>query len=95
MKKLLSNKTNYVQVQNELKEQQNKIKITNILSSLFIGQSYFFNDGSQNFKIFQLILNTFTVPADLTEKNVAWQSKGSSNERIRPPLLHRIVFLQN
>ena len=26
MKKLLSNKTNYVLVQNELKEQQNKIK---------------------------------------------------------------------
>ena len=53
--------------------------------SLFIGQSYFINEGSQNFLIFQPILNTFTMPAGLTETIVAWESKGSLNEKKQAP----------
>ena len=47
----------------ELKAKQDKIvKFQTYDLSLFIGQSYFFNDGAQNFLIFQAILNTFTIP---------------------------------
>ena len=47
----------------ELKAKQDKIvKLQTYDLSLFIGQSYFFNDGAQNFLIFQAILNTFTIP---------------------------------
>ena len=35
-------------------------------SSIFISQRYFLNDGSQNFLIFQTILNTSAVPTGLT-----------------------------
>ena len=56
-------------------------------SNLFIGQSYFFHDGSKNFSIFQPILNTFTMATSLTETIVALQSKKESiwkKEKIRP-----------
>ena len=33
----------------------------------FISNSYFSDEGSQNFWIFQPTLNTFTIPAGLTE----------------------------
>ena len=56
-----------------------------LLIGLFIGQSYFINDVSQNFLIFQLILNTFKIPAGLAETIVAWQSKRLLNEKIRTP----------
>ena len=36
-------------------------------SSLFIGQSYFGNNGSQNFLIFQLINKTITTFAGLPD----------------------------
>ena len=54
------NKTKHILVENEYKKQTFDL-------SLFIGQSYFFNDGAQNLLIFQLILNTFTMPAGLKE----------------------------
>ena len=42
----------------------------------------FFNDGSQNFLIFQPILNTFTMFAGLIESIIARQPKGLSNEKM-------------
>ena len=61
------------------------MKLETYDSSLFIGQSYFVNDASQNFLIFKPISNTFARPAGLTETIVAWQSKVLSNEKTRPP----------
>ena len=55
-------------------------------SNLFIGQIFFFNDGSQNFLTFQ--------PGP-TETIVAWQSKGLSNENIDLLIQQNIIFLQN
>ena len=52
-----------------------KIKLQTYDSSLFIGQSYFINDGSHNFLIFQQNFSTFTIIAGLTETIVAWKSK--------------------
>ena len=51
---------------------------TYYLSLFFFVQSYFFNNGAQNFFIFQAILNTFTMSTGITETIVAWQSKGLS-----------------
>ena len=52
----------------ELKAEQDKIeKLQTNDSSLFIGQSYFVNDESQNFLIFQPIFKIFTMPAGLTD----------------------------
>ena len=46
-KEIILNKTKQVLIQNELKEEQDKFKKSQTFdSSLFIGQSYFFNDGT-------------------------------------------------
>ena len=56
----------------DLKAEQDKIvKLQTYDSSLYIGQSYFFNDGSQNFLLLQPILNTFTMHTVLAETIVA------------------------
>ena len=68
-KKITSNKTKHVLVENELK------KLQTIDSSLFIGQSYFNNDGAQNYVIFQSLYYTLKRLGD-TEKIVSWKSKG-------------------
>ena len=60
-----------------------KLQTDNV--SLFIGQNYFSSDGLQNFLLFQRILNTFTMSFGLTETIVVWESKGLSNEKIKPP----------
>ena len=71
--KVTLNKTKNVLVQNELEEQQNSVKkLQTFDSSLFIGQSYFFYNGSQNFLMFSPILKIFAVPTGQTI--VAWQS---------------------
>ena len=57
----------------------------NIWLSFLIGKSYFSIEGSQNFLIFQPILNTFTMPIGLTETIVTWESKGLPNEKIKTP----------
>ena len=48
-KKITSNKSKHLQVENELK------KLQTFDSSLFIGQSYFFNYGAQLSLIFQAL----------------------------------------
>ena len=68
-----------------LKPEQEKMVKLETYDSSFFYQSYFFNDGSQNFLIFQPILNTFMMSAGLTETIAVWQSNGLSNEEIRPP----------
>ena len=51
-KKVTSNKSKNVLVENELK------KIQTIDSNLFVGQSYFFNDEAQLYLIFQMLYYT-------------------------------------
>ena len=52
---------------------------------LFVSQSYFGNDGSQNFLIFRPIIKTFTRFAGLPDPISKLESKGLLNERIKPP----------
>ena len=61
------------------------MKLQTNVSSLFIGQKCFIDDESQNFSIFQPILNTFTMTSGLKKTTVAWQSRVLSNEKITPP----------
>ena len=52
-KKVTSNKIKHVLIQNELKPEQEEMnKSQTFDSSLFIGQSYFFNDGWQKVTTF-------------------------------------------
>ena len=51
-KKVTSNKSKNVLVENELK------KIQTFDSNLFVGQSYFFNDEAQLYLIFQMLYYT-------------------------------------
>ena len=67
-------------------------KIQTFDSSLFIGQSYFNNDGAQLYLIFQLINKAITTFSDLPDTISEWESKGLSNENLNL-LIH--VFLQN
>ena len=72
----------------ELKVKQDKIEKLQIYDcSVFIAQSYFGIDGSQNFLIFQQIFKTFKIPAGLTDKitntTVEQPSTAQSNEKIK------------
>ena len=70
----------------ELKAEQDKIvKIETYDLSLFIGQSYFNNDGSQNYLIFQPIYKTITTFSDLASTISEWKYKGLSNENFKRP----------
>ena len=61
-KKVTSNKTEHELIWDELKVEQDEImNLRTYHSSLFIGQIYFVNNGSQNLLIFQPILNTFSA----------------------------------
>ena len=50
---------------------------------LFIGESYFFNNGAQLYLIFQPLY--YTLGLSSSQKIVAWKSKGSSTEKIVTP----------
>ena len=62
------------------------MKLQTYESSIFIGQGYFINDELQNLLIFQPIFNTFTTQAVLTYTVIEHESKGLSNENIKPPI---------
>ena len=71
------NKTKYLLIENEL----NKLKTFD--SSYFIGKSHF-EDGTQNYLVFQPINRYFKVIAN-TDYVSSWKSKGLSAETIKPP----------
>ena len=48
-------------------------------------QSYFNNDGSQNYLIFQPIYKTITTFSGLPDTISQWEFKGLSNEKFAPP----------
>ena len=60
-------------------------KLQTFDSSIFIGQSYFNNDGAQLFLIFQPIYKTITMFSGLSDTVSEWKSKGLSNEKVEPP----------
>ena len=65
-------------VENEL----NKLKTFD--SSYFIGKSYFDEDGTQNYLVFQSLNKYFKLITN-TLSILLWQSKGLSTENIDPP----------
>ena len=77
-RKITSNKTKHVLVENEL----NKLKTFD--SGYFIGKSHFEEDGTQNYLVFQPMYRYFKRIAGVGNGNYIyyWQSKGFSDERI-------------
>ena len=76
-----SHKSEHLLVEN-IKKLQDKIeKLQTYNSSLFIGQSYFFNDGAQPYLTFQPLYDTLKRLGD-TEKVVSWKPKGFSAEKL-------------
>ena len=74
-RKITSNKTKHVLVENELK------KLKPFDSSYFIGKNYFEEDGAQNYLVFQPISRYFTVNGIYI---LSWKSKGLFGETITP-----------
>ena len=77
-RKITSNKTKHVLVENELK------KLKTFDSSYFIGKSPFEEDRVQTYLAFQPIIRYFKIIAN-TKYIFSWQSKGLSDETIKPP----------
>ena len=76
--KLLQIKQNNESIENELN------KFETFDSSYFIGKSYFEEDGTQNYLVFQPINKYFKVITN-TDYVSSWKSKGLSAESIKPP----------
>ena len=77
-RKITANKTKHLLVENELK------KLKTFDSSYIIDKSYFEEDGTQNYLVFQSINRDFKVIAN-TGYVSSWKSKGLSAENITPP----------
>ena len=77
-RKITSNKTKHLLVENEL----NKLKTFD--SSCFIGKSHFDEDGTQNYLVFQPLKKYFKLITN-TLSILSCQSKGLSTENIDPP----------
>ena len=72
-RKIVSNKTKDIAIENELK----KLKTFDL--GYFIGKSYFDEDGAKNYLVFQSILKYFTLNSNWITK---WKSKGLSNKHL-------------
>ena len=77
-RKITSNKSKHLLVENELK----KLKTFDL--SHFIGNSHFEEDGAQNYLVFQPMYRYFKQTAGVSNSNYIyyWKSKGLSDERI-------------
>ena len=71
-KKINSNKTKHLLVENELK------KLERFDAAYFRGKIFFDGDGTQNL-VFQLMHKYFAI---VDNKTSSWESKGLSNEKI-------------
>ena len=72
-KKIVLNKTRHLFIEKEFK----KLKTFDL--DYFLGKSYFDEDGTQNYLVFQSILVYFTLNSSWITK---WKSKGLSNESL-------------
>ena len=70
-KRINSNNTKHLLVENEFEKLQ---------TCIFIGQSYFNNDGEKLYLIFQPIYKTITTFSGLQDAISEWESKGLQNE---------------
>ena len=77
-RKTTQNKTKHLLAENEFK----KLKI--FYSSYFVGQSYFEEDGTPNYLVFQS-LNKYFKAVTNTNYISSWKSKRFSDENIKPP----------
>ena len=77
-RKITSNKTKHLLVENELK------KLKTFDSSYFIGKSHFEEDGTQNYLVFQPMYRYFKIIAGVGNGSYIyyWQSKGLSGGRL-------------
>ena len=66
-------------------EQDKIVKLQTYDLSSFIGQSYFNNDESLNYLIFQPTYKALTTFSGLTSTISEWNSRGFSNEKLTPP----------
>ena len=78
-RKITQNKTKHLLVEDEL----NKLKTFD--SSYFIDKSHFDEDGTQNYLVFQPIINKYFKVITNTDYVSSWKSKGLSAESIKPP----------
>ena len=79
-RKIDSNKTKHVLVENEFK----KLKTFDL--GYFMGKSHFEQDGTQNYLVFKPSNKYFKVITNANIKYISsWQSKGLSDESIKPP----------
>ena len=90
-RKIVSNKTNHLHIENQLK----KLKTFDL--GYFIGKSHFDEDGTQNYLVFHSILKYFMRNSNwITE----WKSKGLSNESLEVvstsnnTLLHQLIITE-
>ena len=77
-RKITSNKLKHLFVENELK------KLKTFYSGYYIGKSYFEEDGTQTYLVFQPVYRYFKQIAGVCNASYIyyWQSKGLSDERI-------------
>ena len=90
-KKITSNKTKHLLIENKL----NKLKSFN--SSYLTSKSHFEEDGTQNYLVFQPLNKYFKLITNALSI-LSWQSKGLSTEDIDPPttsLLPSINYVGN
>ena len=73
-KRINSNNTKHLLVESEFE------KLQTFDSCIFIGQSYFNNDGEKLYLIFQPIYKTITTFSCLQDAISEWESKGLQNE---------------
>ena len=73
IKKITSNKTKHLLVENELK------KLDKFDKAYFRSEIYFEEDGTQNYLVFQTVYKYFEKTGD---KVSSWKSKGLSDEKI-------------
>ena len=66
-----------------LKKKKKKKKLQTFDWSYFRGKSYFEEDGTQNYLVFQPIIRYFKIIAK-TKYILSWKSKGLSDETITP-----------
>ena len=88
-KRVTTNKTKHLLIENELK------KLKTFYLSYFIGKSHFDEDGTQNHLVFQPLDRYFKLVTN-TLSILSWQSKGLSTEVIDLLLrvfLHQIIML--
>ena len=79
IKKINSNKTKHLIVENQLK------KLETFDSIYFRGKSHFEDDGTQNYLVFQTTYRYFKRVSNTNDHILSWKSKGLSDESIKPP----------